>query len=32
MAAALPFCDTLMPAGDFRSLGTVIAEPGESIR
>ena len=31
MAAALPFCDKLMPADDFRSLGAVIAELGESI-
>jgi uncharacterized protein with von Willebrand factor type A (vWA) domain len=26
MAAALPFCDKLLPADDFRSLATVIAE------
>jgi len=31
MAAALPFCDKLMPADDFRSLGAVVAELGESI-
>jgi uncharacterized protein with von Willebrand factor type A (vWA) domain len=32
MAAALPFCDELMPAHDFRSLAAVIAELSRSVR
>jgi uncharacterized protein with von Willebrand factor type A (vWA) domain len=32
MAAALPFCDQLMPADDFRSLAAVVAELGRSAR
>jgi uncharacterized protein with von Willebrand factor type A (vWA) domain len=30
MAAALPFCDALMAADDFRSLGAVVAELGKT--
>jgi len=32
MAAALPFCDELMPAHDFRSLAAVVAELSRSFR
>lgn len=32
MAAALPFCDELLPAGDFRSLAAVVAELSRSVR
>jgi len=32
MAAALPFCDELLPAHDFRSLAAVIAELSRSVR
>lgn len=32
MAAALPFCDELLPAHDFRSLAAVIADLSQSIR
>jgi uncharacterized protein with von Willebrand factor type A (vWA) domain len=32
MAAALPFCDQLLPAHDFRSLAAVIAELSRSVR
>jgi hypothetical protein len=32
MAAALPFCDKLLPADDFRSLAAVIAELSRSVR
>ena len=32
MAAALPFCDELLPADDFRSLAAVVAELSRSIR
>lgn len=32
MAAALPFCDELLPAHDFRSLAAVITELGRSAR
>jgi uncharacterized protein with von Willebrand factor type A (vWA) domain len=32
MAAALPFCDELLPADDFRSLAAVVAEVSRSIR
>jgi uncharacterized protein with von Willebrand factor type A (vWA) domain len=31
MAAALPFCDELMAAHDFRSLAAVIAELSRSV-
>jgi uncharacterized protein with von Willebrand factor type A (vWA) domain len=32
MAAALPFCDELLPADDFRSLAAVVAEVSRSVR
>jgi len=32
MAAALPFCDELLAANDFRSLAAVVAELGRSVR
>jgi uncharacterized protein with von Willebrand factor type A (vWA) domain len=32
MAAALPFCDELLPAHDFRSLAAVVAELSRSVR
>jgi uncharacterized protein with von Willebrand factor type A (vWA) domain len=32
MAAALPFCDELLPADDFRSLAAVVAELSRSVR
>jgi uncharacterized protein len=32
MAAALPFCDELLPADDFRSLAVVVAELSRSVR
>jgi uncharacterized protein with von Willebrand factor type A (vWA) domain len=32
MAAALPFCDELLAAHDFRSLAAVVAELGRSVR
>lgn len=32
MAAALPYCDELLPADDFRSLAAVVAELSRSIR
>lgn len=32
MAAALPFCDELLPAHDFRSLGAVLSELSRSVR
>lgn len=32
MAAALPFCDELLRADDFRSLANVVAELGRSVR
>lgn len=31
MVAALPFCDVLLPAGDFRSLAAVVAELSRSV-